>query len=242
MKKDENTEKTENDGKVLLLVGSPKAPSSKLGLSGASDSLGSFMTSRLEEIGFSTEKEYIYKLIRKEEGQKKLLSKIDNADLIILTFPLYVDCLLAGVINALELIANHRKSLNQSDKNKIGFVVLINCGFPEAVQNDTAIAICKIFAREVGFEWKGALPFGMGGVMGAKSLKKLRGMVRNITGGVNIASQALAEGKNIPEELFELVAKPMMPIALYTKMGNFGWKRRAKKFGAHKKIKAKPYL
>ena len=251
MKKDENTGNTGNtendgntgnDGKVLLLVGSPKAPSSKLSLSGASDSLGSFMASRLDELGMSTEKEYIYKLIRKEEGQKKLLSKIDNADLIILTFPLYVDCLPAGVINALELIANHRKSLNHSDKNKIGFAVLINCGFPEAVQNDTAIAICKIFAREVGFEWKGTLSFGMGGVLGRKPLEKIGRKGKNITCGVNMASQALAEGKNIPEEAFELVAKPIMPITLYTKIGNLGWKMQSKKFGAHKIIKAKPYL
>ncbi|MCK4972677.1 MAG: NAD(P)H-dependent oxidoreductase [Candidatus Heimdallarchaeota archaeon] len=222
------------DDNVLLLVGSPKASSS------SSAALGNYLTSRLEEFGLSIEKEYIYKLIRKKEGQKKLLSKVNNADLIILAFPLYVDCLPAGVTKALELIANHRKSLN--NPKKPGFVVLINCGFPEAEQNNTAVAICKIFAREVGFVWKGALALGMGSGLGERSLEELGGMVRNVTKGFDLAAQALAEGREIPEEAIELVAKRLMPTTLYTKMGNLGWKKQAKKFGAHKKLKAKPYL
>ncbi len=91
------------DEYVLLLVGSPKGSSS------TSASLGNYLILKLEEFGLSAEKDYIYKLIRKEEGQKELLSKINNADLIILAFPLYVDCLPAGVIKALELIAKNRK-------------------------------------------------------------------------------------------------------------------------------------
>ncbi len=225
MNKDEN---------ILLLVGSPKGSSS------TSASLGNYLTLRLEEFGLSVEKNYIYKHIRKEEGQKELLSKVNNADLIILAFPLYIDCLPAGVIKALELIANHRKSLNNSKKK--GLVVLINCGFPEAEQNNIAIAICKIFAREVGFEWKGALALGMGGAIGGRSLEERGGMVRNVRKGYNLAAQALSEGRDIPEEAIELVAKRFMPITLYTKMGNLGWNRQAKKFGARKKIKAKPYL
>ena len=222
------------DENVLLLVGSPKGSSS------TSASLGNYLILRLEEFGLSVEKDYIYKLIRKEEGQKELLSKVNNADLIILAFPLYVDCLPAGVIKALELIAKHRKSLNNT--KKIGLVVLINCGFPEAEQNNTAIAICKIFAREVGFEWKGALSLGMGGAIGGKSLEERGGMVRNVRKGYNLAAQALVEKKNIPEEAIQLVGKRFMPIILYTKMGNLGWNKQAKKFGARKKIKAKPYL
>jgi hypothetical protein len=219
---------------ILLLVGSPKNSSS------TSASLGDYLTLRLEELGGSVEKEYLYKLIRKDEGQKKILSMVDNSDLIILAFPLYVDCLPTGVIETLELIANHRKSLN--NPKKIGFVVIINCGFPEAEQNNTAIAICKIFVREVGFEWKGALSLGMGGAIGGIPLEERGGMVRNLKKGINIAAQALAEGKNIPEEAIELVAKRFIPISLYTKMGNSGWKKQAKKFGVREIIEAKPYI
>jgi len=219
---------------ALLLVGSPKGSLS------TSVSLGNSFTSRLEELGLSIDTEYLYKLIKKEDGQIKLLSKVEDADLIILAFPLYIDCLPAGVIKALELIAENRQS--KSNLKNQGFVVIINCGFPETQHNNTAIAICKIFAREVGFEWKGALALGMGGVFGRKSLEERGGMVRNITKGFDIAAQALSVGEKIPEEAIELVGKKFMPISLYTTMGNLGWNIQAKKFGARKKIRNQPYL
>ncbi len=219
---------------ALLLVGSPKGSLS------TSVSLGNSLTSRLEELGLSIDTEYLYKLVKKEDGQKKLLSKVEDADLIILAFPLYIDCLPAGVIKALELISDHRQSI--SNPKKQGFVVIINCGFPETQHNNTGIAICKIFASEVGFEWKGALALGMGGVFGGKSLDERGGMVRNVIMGFDIAAQALSNGENIPKEAIELVGKKFMPISLYSKMGNLGWNLQAKKFGARKKIKDQPYL
>ncbi len=219
---------------VLLLVGSPK------GASSTSNSLGDYLNSRLKQLGLTIGKEYIYKLVKKEEGQKKLLAKVEEAGLIILAFPLYVDCLPAGVIKALELIADHRKS--KSDREKQGFAIIINCGFPEAQHNKTAVAICKVFAREVGFEWKGALSLGMGGAVGGTSLEERGGMVRNVTKGLDITAQSIAEGKDIPEEATELFGKKFIPISLYTKMGNLGWNRQAKKYGARKNIKDQPYL
>jgi len=219
---------------VLLLVGSPKSASS------TSNSLGDYLISRLEQLGLTFGKEYIYKLVRKEEGQKKLLTKVEEAGMIILAFPLYVDCLPAGVIKALELIADHRKSKKVREKQ--GFAIIINCGFPETQHNNTAVAICKIFSREAGFEWKGALSLGMGGAIGGKSLEERGGMVRNVIKGLDLAAQALAEGNDIPEEAIKFFGKKFIPISLYTKMGNLGWNRQAKKYGVRKKIEDQPYL
>jgi len=219
---------------ILVLVGSPK------GASITSNSLGDYLISRLEQSGLTVGREYIYKLVRKEEDQKKLLTKVEEAGMIILVFPLYVDCLPAGVIKALELIADHRKL--KSHREKQGFAIIINCGFPEAQHNNTAIAICKIFSREVGFEWHGALSLGMGGAIGGRSLEERGGMVRNVIKGLDLAAQALAEGKHIPDEAVELFEKKFIPITLYTKMGNLGWNQQAKKYGVRKKIKDQPYL
>ena len=219
---------------ALLLVGSPK------GASSTSNSLGNYLISRLEQLGLTVGKEYIYKLVRKEDGQKKLLTKVEEASTIILAFPLYVDCLPAGVIKALEIIADHRKSKNIREKQR--FAIIINCGFPETQHNNTAVAICKIFSREVGFEWKGALSLGMGGAIGGRSLEERGGMVRNVIKGLDLAAQALAKGEDIPNEAIELFEKKFIPITLYTKMGNLGWNQQAKKYGVRKKIKDQPYL
>ena len=220
--------------KVLLLVGSPKSASS------TSNSLGDYLISRLEQLGLTVSKEFIYKLVRKEEGQKELLTKVEEASTIILAFPLYVDCLPAGVIKALEIIADHRKSKTNREKQR--FAIIINCGFPETQHNNTAVAICKIFSREVGFEWKGALSLGMGGAVGGRSLEGRGGMMRNVIKGLDLAAHALAEGEAIPNEAIELFEKKFIPITLYTKMGNLGWNQQAKKYGARKKIKDQPYL
>jgi len=220
--------------KALLLVGSPKTSSS------TSFSLGNSLLLKLEEKGLLIEREFVYRLIRKEDGQQKLLKKVDDADLIILSFPLYIDCLPAGVIKILELIRDHRKLLLVSKKQ--AFTVIINCGFPETQHNFVAADICKIFAKEVGFDWKGALTLGMGGFIAERGLKNEGGMVKNIILGFDIAAAALTKDDVIPEEAIELVGKKVMPYSLYTKMGNLGWILQAKKFGARKKIKNRPYL
>ena len=108
--------KTNNN--ALLLVGSPKSSLS------TSATLGKNLISGLEEFDFSAEEVYIYKLIKKEDKQKELLLKIDRAELIILAFPLYVDCLPSGVIKALELIRDYRKL--QDNPKKQRFAVIIN--------------------------------------------------------------------------------------------------------------------
>ena len=219
---------------VLLLIGSPKGSAS------TSASLGNYLISKLEENGLTKEVGYIHKLVKNKEGQLKLFSMIDKTDLIVMAFPLYVDSLPAPVIKSLEFIADYRENLEHPRQQ--GFVIIINCGFPESEHNNTAVNISKIFAQDVGFEWKGGLALGMGGVIQGKPLKDRGGVVRNIIKGLDIAAIALSEGENIPQEAIDLVSKRMMPKKFYTMVGNIGWKMQAKKYGARKKMNEKPYL
>ena len=84
--------------KALLLIGSPKGEKS------TSASLGNYLTSKLEEFGMISEIGFIHRLVNREEKIQSLFEMIDTADLIILSFPLYVDSLPAPVIKAMELI------------------------------------------------------------------------------------------------------------------------------------------
>ena len=52
---------------------------------------------------------------------------------------------------------------------------------------------------------------------------------------------ALAEGKPVPQEAIESMAKPITPTWMYALLGGLGWKRRAKKHGAQKKLRDRPY-
>ena len=80
----------------------------------------------------------------------ELLAAVDRAGIIVLACPLYVDALPYLVVRTFELIAEHRRARPVADRQR--FVSIMNCGFPEAHQNDTGLAICRQFTREVGFE------------------------------------------------------------------------------------------
>lgn len=223
----------ETQKNVLLLVGSAKRPRSN------SESLGSYLCQRLAESGFKTETLRLYRALRSEESIEALLAAMDRADVVVLATPLYVDCLPALVIRALELIAQHRQG-NAAPKAQ-RLVALLNCGFPEARHNDPALAICRQFAREAGFEWAGGLSLGGGQAIGERPLAELGGMMRHAVQALDLAAEALAAGQPVPEAAVEEMAKPFIPAWTYTLMGGFGWRKQAKKHGTQKKLNVRPY-
>ena len=222
----------ETQKNVLLLVGSAKRPHSN------SESLGDYLCQRLAERGFETETQRLYRALRSEEGIEALLAATDRADLIVLAAPLYVDCLPALVIQALERIAAHCQGRAEKAQR---LVALLNCGFPEAAHNDTALAICRQFAREAGFEWAGGLSLGGGQAIGERPLVELGGMMRHAVQALDLTAEALAAGQPIPSEAVEEMAKPFIPAWTYTVMGGLGWRQQAKKHGAQKALHARPY-
>ncbi len=220
--------------KVLLLIGSPKSTRS------TSESLGTFLCDLLNEEGVTIEKMNIRKTLDSDEGINNLFEMIDTSDLIILSFPLYIDSLPAPVTKALELIANNRQGRKLSKKPK--FMAIANNGFPEASQNDTALAICHCFAKEVDFEWIGGLALGMGAAINGIPLKNAGGRGRHAQVALQLTAKALIRNDPIPLEAKKTIRKPMIPSRLYRYMGNRTWKQAAKKFGVYKNLKDTPYV
>ena len=88
--------------KALLLVGSPKPGES------TSESLGVYLFEALEKRGVETQTLHVTKAVRSDESREGLLAAVASSDLVVLSFPLYVDCLPGPAIRALELIAGAR--------------------------------------------------------------------------------------------------------------------------------------
>ena len=168
-----------------------------------------------------------------------MLRLVDSSDLIVLAFPLYVDSLHSQVIKTLELIAEHEKGKLNLGKKK--FVAIANSGFPEANHNIIALAVCRIFAKQVGFTWLGGLAMGGGGMISGRPLDELGGMVRNQKKALEIVAEALSLGEAIPESAVVLISKIGIPKWLYTWMGNRGWKQEAKQHIATKELYNKPF-
>ena len=224
----------ESQKHALLLVGSIRKPNS------TSDSLGSYLFDKLKEHNFGTESILIHHSLKSNKNIAELLSATDRTDLLVIAFPLYVDSLPHKVTKALELIAQHRKSKDSEKSQRL--MIIVNCGFPEAQHNNTALAICRQFAKEAGFIWTGGLSLGAGASINGRKLSEVQGMARNMIKSLDLSVNALADGKPVPQEAMDLMSKPIIPIRAYTLIGSFGWKQMAKKYKADKKLRDRPYL
>jgi len=220
--------------RVLLLVGSAKHPHS------TSESLGTYLIEKLQERGFETETFFIHKSLNSDDRREALLSATNHADIIVMAFPLYVDCLPYLVIRTMELIAKNCQE--KKDLMEQSLLCIVNNGFPEAHQNETAIAICRKFARETGFKWAGGLALGGGEAINGKPLLEVKGMIaRHVIKSLNLTADALSAGKSVPQEAVKIMAKPFIPRWMYICLGGMRWKRDAKKHGVHKKLYNRPY-
>lgn len=230
---DASAAEVEPVGRAVLLVGSPRTRNS------TSFSVGGYLMERLSARGIETEVIQIYTAFSTTERTERALEALDSADLIVLAFPLYVDSLPAPVIAALEKIAAHRSGRTSPQR----FAAIANCGFPEARHNETALAICAQFARRNGVVWVGGLAIGGGeGLVHGVPLNELGGRVAPLRKSLELAAEALAEGRRIPQSACDLLARPVIPNWAYRTLGGFGWKRQAKRFGASRLLNRQPYL
>jgi len=224
--------------KALLIVGSPKTKSPS-----TSGVLGGYLLGRLKAHGWETESLTLRASLRLGPGQEELLSWTDRADLLLLAFPLYVDSLPFLVTKALEVIASHRQALPNRRPQRLA--VIVNNGFPEAVQNAMALAICRQFADQSGIAWAGGLAMGAGEALSSgQSLtasSRSGPPVRHVIDALDMAGAALAEGQPVPADAARLIAKCPIPLLhssvwrwLFVKMGNRHWRVRAGGFGVSK--------
>jgi hypothetical protein len=183
--------------------------------------LGGRLFQALGGHGVGAETIHVHAAVRSPEALDEALAAVAAADLVVLSLPLYVDSFPAPVIALLEAIAQRG-----TGRGRTQFALIIQCGFPEKEQNDTAVAIAERFATEAGWTWLGALALG-----GAQTY----------SGAANEAldrvAEALACGCAIPHTY----VRNVMPAWVYRIGGNVMWRREAKKLGTDKKLGARPY-
>jgi NADPH-dependent FMN reductase len=216
--------------RILLLVGSAK-PAGR----STSEALARHLAARFERGGAAVDVLPVNRSRRAAEDAR-LVASVDAADLFMVVTPLYVDSLPYLVTRSLEIVAARRERRpNQR------CACLVNCGFPEAVQCRTALAILECFARRTGFIWAGGLALGGGASIDGRSLERLGGMTRNLRAALDQAADALLHGEPVPAAAVAQLAKPMMPAALYTAVANLGWRWQASRHGVYRHLKERPY-
>ncbi len=216
--------------KALLLCGSPKVKDS------VSDALGSYVMSKLQAEDWGVQK-FRANLVMKVDFEA-FYAAVREADVIVISFPLYVDGLPAPLIRIMERIKEGYREQDTGKEQRL--LAIANCGFPEAFHNDAALRICKSFAEVCGFQWIGGLATGTGPAMVGQSIKA-QGMTQRIAQALDLAAAAIINNSVMAPEASQLMSSKMMPKRLYTFIGSLGWRYSAKKFKAYNKLYAKPY-
>ena len=219
-------------GRAVLLVGSARPPGT-----GNSEALGTYLLARLAEGGMQTEVFHVHRCQRAEK-ERALFDAVDGADLFVLSTPLYVDALPYLVTRCCERMAACRAEQPKDRRTRL--VAMVNCGFPEAVHTETALEMCRVFARQAGFVWAGGLGLGGGEAIGRKPLEEAGGVTRHVRQGLDLAAEALVADQTVPEEAQALFARQMVPSRVYTTLGDIGWLRTARKKGTLRRLWDRP--
>jgi multimeric flavodoxin WrbA len=220
--------------KALFIVGSPRGQKS------TSMALAKRLAGGLKTRGVEVETALLRDVVDSAEKTGALVEAAGRADLVVFSFPLYVDHLPAPLIRFLEILSDRPAGLRSEGPGVLAAIV--QCGFPETHQNKPALDIMRRFAAKSGFRWAGGLAMGMGGALGGNKLEKGGGMAKNAIRALDLAAENLAKGRPIPAEAVRTMGRPLMPTWLYILAANLSFRMLARKHGAGKDLKAMPYL
>ncbi len=218
---------------ALLLIGSPKPGAS------ASRSFGEAMLGRLAARGAETRTARVTPSFRSPAKMDELLAAVAWADMVLLSFPLYVDSLPAPVMRLLETWARQVAAGGASGGHRVRLAALVQCGFPEAGHCAPAIDVCQEFCLETGVVWAGALAFGTGGALAGRPPE--RSPLAKVVPALDEAADALAAGREIPEEARRRFGRQFAPNWTYTLFGGLGWWWLAQKRGGRESLRLRRY-
>lgn len=166
-----------------------------------------------------------------------------QADVLIISFPLYYFCLPGMLTRFLVDYQNYYTACGQV-KKQVKVYAIVNCGFPEPEINQEAIRVMQSFSRQLNAEFRFGVLIGGGPMMIAaqeapfmkKSLQKLNSAFTSLAADIQEESSATRDSIYIS-------AKFPFSRHLYYFMGGRGWIATARKNGLKKKdLYRKPYL
>lgn len=211
---------------ILMLIGSPKKTRS------TSDSMCDYLAEIIRtKVDWNIEKVHILTDIH--DNPEIIVKKANQSDIIVLSFPTYVDSLPSHVIRVLMLLET---CLDKSKTRE--FIVLINCGFPETLHNDNALKICRYFVEKNELKWRGGIAVGAGGAIAGKKLPDLGAIAGNLMKNIAVLAERIV-GMEMQED-DSILRVQTVPTKMYNIAGNMGWKKQAQKNGVYHKIFDRP--
>jgi hypothetical protein len=158
---------------------------------------------------------------RETEGA---FAALQQADAIVLIFPLYFFCMPAMLTRFLQDFAvKYPKTTHAA-----GVYAIVNCGFPEPEINEEAMRVVECFVLQTGRSFLGGVMIGCGGMlMGAAQAPFMRPVFEKIDGLFARVKRDVLSKESEKAEIAQ--AAPKFPKALYFLAGNSGWRSMARK-------------
>ncbi len=189
--------------KVLMINGSPKA----------SGSVSEELIRRYAEYS-RQESDVIH--VTEDSPLPYLASSLNSYDALIFVFPLYFDGLPSAVLRFLNTAET------RVYRNEIPVYAIVNCGFHEGEQCETALKILKNWCRRTGLLWKGGAGIGAGPALLAMSgVPSGNGPLKCLAKVFDHAQEAVHG--NASEELYVSVGIPRL---LYKMAAERSWRKQ----------------
>ena len=216
-----------------ILIGSarPKGKST-------SESLARGLAAELEKRGIKTCLVSVIHFAKDGPRLQKALATQLAGELLVVAAPLYVDGLPSLVTRALECLAPELRSQPKLVKSVAG---ILNCGFPEALHNRSALRILRVFAHEGGLAWVGGLAMGGGEILHGKPLSAAAFVMRAQIRALSMAAGDLAGGRGISPEASRRMARPLVPAFFFRWVAPIKWLLMARAHGiSRQQLHARP--
>ncbi len=215
---------------VLLLNGSQRQGG------GTSAVLGKLLLTYLCAGGFRSERIELRHAVKTARGIAAVCRAVEQAELIVLSFPLYLDTVPYCVTRVFEAVY---KAQGTKPAARQGLVAIVNCGFPEAHHNDVALEVCRRFASASGMRWLGGLAMGGGEALKGRHPRWFLPLTCPILQALRRAAVDLAAGRLVSEQARRRMARPLLPRRLFYLMAGFRWYSAAFRSGAHQNLRAR---
>ena len=208
---------------AAILIGSARPKGSS-----TSEALARALATNLEQAGITCRFVYAISFIKDGRLAENALAELSSADMLIVAAPLYVDGLPSLVGRALEQLGKYLDPGSSVLRQVVG---LLNCGFPEADHNRSALRILRAFAQANRLVWAGGLAMGAGEIIHGQPLSHVRFVARAQIRALRQAANDLAAGQGISQEASRDMARPLLPAQLFRWVAPFKWLLMGRRHG-----------
>ncbi len=207
--------------RIALIDASPKAKGSTSGI--LLDDLRHCLSGRAGM-------EMVDVALHSPQMQEEAWEKLDCADGWVFACPLYVDCLPGHLLSCLAQMDE-----KYSGGKEIAVYGIVNCGFYEGIQAETALKVMQNWCAKAGFAWRGGIGVGGGGALDIMTATpQEHGPKAPISKALSEMADNITEaGKGSAwENRYVSVAFPRF---LYKMAGQMGWRHEIKANGGKSK-------